>query len=344
MRKDFSRVAVLILNYNGKCYLRRCLDTVLSQSLTYGGYDVYLIDNASVDGSVEYVRENYPSVKIIQNKMNLGFAGGFNIAIEKVIDKYDYLVILNNDVIVEENWLEELILPFKRDPKIGICTSLVLFPDGELIDHAGGYVLNLAFGVVGGFMGRKSIRTIRFTSYFPVFYASGCAMAVSTTLLKKIGCFDPTYFMYYEDVDLSWRAQLAGYKVVCNPNAVLYHLGSGREKKLEGSLEYHKEKNLLSTFFANLSFVNLIMFFPLLVSCRLLIVSLIYLRESKICFRARLRGIAYFIKNARYNLEKRKITQKLRRVPDRVVFSSNPTPLFSLRLFIQEFKKFKHSN
>lgn len=324
-----TRVAIIILNYNGKRFLSDCIKSVLEQS--YRDFRIYLVDNNSTDGSVEFVRRYFQEVEVIVNSDNLGFAAGNNVGFSKTMNHHDYIVLLNNDTRVDKDWLKELLKPLEIGENIGISTGLVLSWNGEHIDHAGGQILNLLGGCFGGYQPtRNSVPK----GIFNIFYGSGCSLAIKSTVLKDVGFFDPSFFIYYEDVDLSWRCLLRGFNVVCNPRSIVFHLGSA---PMSGPIyvskpiwEFHKEKNLFAVMFRNLGTMYLVaLFLPLLLT-RLFFIFY-RLRISTDVFRARISGLKYFFTHLPYYHQGRNKIQSRRKRQDWKVFRSNPRPIFSVK-------------
>jgi len=219
--KAAPKVAVAVITHNGKKYLKTCIESLLNQ--TYKNFDIYLIDNASSDGSSEYVKQNFPMVKIIRFEKNLGFAKAYNIAI-RMIDA-DYIALLNDDTKAHPKWLEELVKAALEDEKAGALGSLILFLDHpNIVQHAGGMITPIGGGIDIGF--GKPLHKVDLRKRY-VGYVCGAAMLVKKDAFEKVGGFDNDYFAYFEDVDLCWRMWLQGYKVVLVPTSVVYHKYGG---------------------------------------------------------------------------------------------------------------------
>jgi GT2 family glycosyltransferase len=215
------KVAVMVITHNGKKYLKTCIESLLNQ--TYNNFEIYLIDNASTDGSSEYVKQNFPMVKIIKFEKNFGFAKAYNIAI-RMIDA-DYIALLNDDTKVHPKWLEELVKAALEDEKAGALGSLILFLDyPDIVQHAGGMITPIGGGIDIGF--GKPLHEVDLRKRY-VGYVCGAAMLVKKEVFEKVGGFDNDYFAYFEDVDLCWRMWLQGYKVVLVPTSVVYHKYGG---------------------------------------------------------------------------------------------------------------------
>lgn len=221
-------VAIVILNYNGRHYLEQFLPFVLAS--TYANKRVIVADNASADDSVHFVRERFPSVEIIINDFNYGFAGGYNKALAQV--NADYFVLLNSDVEVTPGWIEPIIQVMESDSTIGVCQPKLLdYHRKEYFEYAGaagGWVDCLGYPFARGRVFEaleKDDHTYNDT--IPVFWASGAAMFIKAHVYRAVNGLDEYFFAHQEEIDLCWRVQLAGYKVYCCPAAVVYHVGGG---------------------------------------------------------------------------------------------------------------------
>lgn len=212
-------VSVVIPNWNGEAFLSVCLGSLAQQ--TYKDFEVVLVDNASTDGSLALVEEQFPWVKVILLPENRGFATAVNEGIRR--SHGQYIGLLNNDTEVAPHWLEELARALNSHPEVGICASKMLgFPDGEIIDAAGdGYCrYGFAFKIGRGELDRGQYDTSR-----KVFGASGGAALYRRSVLEEMGLFDEDFFMQYEDVDLNFGAQLRGHSCLYVPKAIIYHVG-----------------------------------------------------------------------------------------------------------------------
>lgn len=241
-------VSIIIVNWNGLNYLDSCLESVFN--LDYNNFEVIFVDNGSKDGSVNFVNKRFPKVKIIQNKKNLGFAKGNNVGIKKAKGKY--IATLNNDTKVDPSWLKELVSAAENDEKIGTCASKILIYDTpKLIDSAGIFIARN-----GGGENRGAILSSKryCNKKTEVFGACAAAALYRKKMLKDIGYFDQDYFAYFEDVDLAWRAQLAGWKCMFIPSAIVYHKGGGTSRKEASSFtKYLCERNRIWNVLKNAS-------------------------------------------------------------------------------------------
>lgn len=189
-----------------------------------------MADNASVDGSVEFVREEFPTVEVLVNTQNDGFAGGYNWALALI--ESEYYVLLNSDVEVTEKWIEPIIELMESDPKIAACQpKLLSFSNKHMLEYAGasgGWI-----DVLGYPLSRGRIFDVleedknQYDEIRPVFWATGAAMFVRSKVYHDLGGLDAKFFAHQEEIDLCWRMQLAGYTIMACPTSVVYHVGAG---------------------------------------------------------------------------------------------------------------------
>jgi GT2 family glycosyltransferase len=224
----FPHVAIVILNYNGRKHLETFLPSVLAS--TYPNTSVIVADNASTDGSMELVKSSFPSVKCLYNLTNEGFAGGYNWALKHV--NADYYVLLNSDVEVTLGWIEPIISLMETDPKIAACQpKLLSYHQPQLFEYAGaagGWIDSLGYPFSRGrVFDVCETDEGQYNDPEPVFWASGAAMFVRASVYHEMGGLDDSFFAHQEEIDLCWRMQLAGYKIMSCPASVVYHVGGG---------------------------------------------------------------------------------------------------------------------
>ena len=225
---DNLAVAILILNWNGRSLLPTCLPPLFDQ--TYTNHEIVVVDNGSTDDSVAFVREHFPQVRLIQNGENLGFSRGTNAGLRQI--SADVVVLLNNDVLVQPNWLAELVRPFHQDPQIGIVGCKLLFPDGT-IQHLGAE-LTYPLAHSHHFYYQEPDSS-QITDWQDVPYVTGASLAVRRNVLDSIGLLDEAFHpFYYEEVDFCTRARDAGFRVVVAPQAVAIHDESATMKSVSG--------------------------------------------------------------------------------------------------------------
>ena len=258
MAKVRCKASVVVLNWNGRPLLSACLDSLRNQS--WRDFEIIVVDNGSVDGSVEFVKECFPEVRIICLGENLGFCKGNNMGIREA--NGEYIALLNNDTEVDPHWLEELVKALDRHPEVGFCASkIVLYDTPHLIDSAGD-----AYSIAGSarkighldFALKEKYRRPRF-----VFGACAGAAIYRRSMLEDIGLFDEDFFIIQEDVDLSFRAQLKGYKCLYVPTALVYHRLSATLKTYSTEYVYYGHRNLEFVYFKNMPFPLLLLTLPL---------------------------------------------------------------------------------
>jgi GT2 family glycosyltransferase len=231
-------VSVIIVNYNGVNLLEDCLGSLRGQA--FRDFEVILVDNASSDGSLAFVRENYPEVKILQNRENLGYGGGNNVGI--VMSKGKYLCLLNNDTKADPNWLQRLVEASSAgDKKVGMYASKILdYDHPEVIDNTG--LVMYRDGIARG-RGRLEKDSGQFRSNEEVFFPSGCAGFYKKEMLDEIGLFDEDFYLYLDDVDIGLRARMNGWKCIYVPDAVVYHKYSATTDPYSPLKAYLVERN-----------------------------------------------------------------------------------------------------
>ena len=234
---DNPLVSVIIVNYNGKRHLEKCLESLMK--VDYEKYEVILVDNNSTDNSVEFVKNVYPSVIIIKLDKNYGFAEPNNIGAK--IAKGDFLLFLNNDTKVNPNFIQEMVNVFNQDSKIAISQSLLLKTNGE-IESSGDFI---------DIIGRAYMSKEKVTEVKEILGARGACMMVRKNIFWELGGFDKNFFASFEDIDLSWRAWIWGYKIVLVPNSIVYHTGGQTVQLLRSEIKFHGVKNTLVLCFTN---------------------------------------------------------------------------------------------
>jgi GT2 family glycosyltransferase len=232
------RIVVVVPNWNGEDSLKACLDSLLLQVPMP---HIIVVDNGSVDGSLTILQQ-YPDIEVIKHSSNKGYSGGVNPGFQRAIEyQASYVAAFNNDAIAQKNWLSLLVSQLDNDKRIGIATSKILSADGTYLDSTGECysVWGLAYP-----RGRGETKLDTYDSITSVFGASGGASLYRVGMLEHVGLLDENFFAYYEDVDLSFRAQLAGWKVAYVPEARAYHAIGATSGKMPGFTTYQTLKNL----------------------------------------------------------------------------------------------------
>ncbi len=257
------RIAVVILNYNGKRFLERFLPAVISRSSHMA--DIIVADNASTDDSVLFMEQHYPSIRMIRNGSNGGFAAGYNEALQQVDN--EYYVLLNSDIEVGENWLEPLLSMMDSDPLIAACQpKLLSFADKAYFEYAGaagGFIDKFGYPFCRGRLFQHVEKDDgQYDSPLEVFWASGACMFVRSELYHKMGGLDSDFFAHMEEIDFCWRLKHVGYKIMYCPHSEVYHIGGGTLPKNSPRKTYLNFRNNLSMLYKNLpsSFFTYVMF------------------------------------------------------------------------------------
>lgn len=241
------KIVVVIPNWNGADYIAECLASLQKQSLKA---HIVVVDNGSVDDSVAVITKNHPSVEVLEFPDNAGFAGGVNRGIRPAIEQgVEYIALFNNDAVADKDWLKNLVAAADSHPEAGIVTGKFMRFDKQHIDSTGDQYSTFAMPFPRG---RNQPDEGQYDTPGYVFGASGGASLYRTVMLKEIGLFDEEFFAYFEDVDISYRAQLAGWKVWYEPTAVAYHHVGGTSSKLGTFSRYHTIKNFYMLYAKNM--------------------------------------------------------------------------------------------
>lgn len=260
--KRGSAVAVIVLNYNGKHFLSESLPSLVKQS--YHQIKIYVADAGSSDGSVEYVKKSFKSVEVIRSTGDIGPSGLSNFAVPRTKGKY--VVLMSNDMKFDKDCVKQLVETLEEDPSVGICTSVLVQNKKDLLtkqyvlDNAGGDLDILGFGMPHSW--GKPFRTYP-RELEEVFFSYGGSFIIRRELFKKIGGFDRLFWGLSDDIDLSWRVRLLGYKVVVNPRSFLYHHVSptlGKNKRSRN--RFLSERNSLRMLLKNYSASSLVKILP----------------------------------------------------------------------------------
>ena len=221
-------VAIVILNYNGKKYLEKFLSSVVAS--TYTNKKIVVADNASTDDSVAFVKEYFPTVEVIINTENEGFAGGYNWAMQHV--QSDYYILLNSDVEVPPYWIEPIIEEMEKHPDIAAAQPKMLAyknPDSfEYAGACGGWIDYLGYPFSRGrIFDVLEKDNGQYNDVQDIFWATGAALFIRSNVFHQMKGFNASFFAHQEEIDLCWRIQLAGYRIVVVPQSKVFHVGAG---------------------------------------------------------------------------------------------------------------------
>jgi GT2 family glycosyltransferase len=243
-----ASVSIIVINWNGEEYLADCLEALLTQVTPDD--EIIVVDNDSTDSSVELVHSCFPGIKLLCNERNLGYAGGANTGLRS--GRGDVLILLNPDVKVLSGWLVALKDVLKKNERIGIAGCKLLFPDGKMIQHAGGKIdFPSALPVHYGF---RQCDSGQWDQIREVDYVTGAAFAVHRRTLDKVGFFDEHFYPgYYEEVDFCFRTREAGYQVLYVPQAVAIHYEHATLEEVSFHFYYFFHRNRLRFLFKYLT-------------------------------------------------------------------------------------------
>jgi GT2 family glycosyltransferase len=245
--RRWPAVSVVVINYNRREYLDACLGSLRALDYPADAVEVIFIDNASSDGSAEYVREAFPEVSVVVNDTNTVFAPAVNQGAELATGTY--LALINNDAEADPGWLRNAVTVLEAEEQVACVASKILRDDRETVDYAGG---QMAFYGHGFAKGNRERDDPADTHQRPTLFASGGAMVVRRDVFAEVGGFDASYVAFFEDVDFGWRLWVLGHEVRYVPGSVVYHRHHGTFNKFGYPRErYLLERNALATIFKN---------------------------------------------------------------------------------------------
>ena len=248
------KTAVVILNWNGLVFLKMFLGTIIKYTADSETV-VYVADNGSTDGSVEWIENNISEAKLIKLYKNHGFAGGYNIALEQIEARY--FVLLNSDIEVTENWLTPLVSYMDNNHDVASCQPKILsYYKKDYFEHAGAagcFIDKYGYPFCRGRVLNKVERDFgQFDTMIDIFWSSGACMIVRSDAWKRCGGFDADFFAHMEEIDLCWRFHKAGYRVCFIPDSVIYHVGGGTLPYSSPLKTYLNFRNSLFLLYKNL--------------------------------------------------------------------------------------------
>lgn len=260
------KIAIVILNWNGRDLLEKFLPSVVDYSLKDA--DVYVADNNSSDESITFLQNNYPQVKIIQNKINGGYAKGYNDALQHI--DADVYALVNSDIEVTQNWLKPIISAFEQNDSTAIIQPKLLdFKDKSKFEYAGaagGFVDFMGYPFCRGriFMNLENDQG-QFNDVADIFWASGACFFIKSDIYHELGGFDEEYFAHQEEIDLCWRVQNEGHQIKYVGTSEVYHVGGATLQESNPQKTYLNFRNSLFTIAKNVPkrFVFLVIFFRL---------------------------------------------------------------------------------
>lgn len=299
--------SVIVVNYNGSEYISACLTSLINQD--YANFEILLVDNGSTDNSLELVRQNFPSVRIVQNTENLGYSGAVNLAASKSSAKY--ISVLNMDVVVEPDWLHHLVSFLENNPNAGAVNPLILLADRPDTINALGqnvHVTGLGFNRMLNYPRSAADVNPRRVSGL-----QGAALVMPRELFAAIGGMNQANFMYHEDVDVSWLINMVGYDIYCVPESVVYHDYSLGMKAWK---YYYLERNRWALMLCVYDWVTLAFLVPFFLLTEAMMIAYC-LRSGKSFLMAKRDAIVWNWQNRERILSRRERIQAMRQCSDR---------------------------
>ena len=311
-------VSIIVLNRNGSKFLKECFASL--QKINYANRELIMVDNASTDESIEFMKNNFPKVKLLKNSKNLGFALANNLAADTA--KGRYLFFLNNDTKVKFDFLDFLVSAAEADKAVGICACKILTFEGKEEAEINYTCEDQSVGCTGrscdvyGWQGWEG----------PVFFAEGSALFIRKEIFDKLGGFDEKHFIFLEDLDLAWRVQLLGYKVKAVPQSVIFHFaggtvagGRGRKDAFVSNIKrrYLGEKNQMRNILKNYGAITLMKILPRYLILNICEMSYFLIKgKFKVFWQAYIKAHIWNMLNFSNTLRERKKIQAMRVVSD----------------------------
>lgn len=326
-------VTLINVSWNGRSLLEQHLPSL--DAIDYPNKEVIIVDNGSVDGSEIFVRKRYPHFKLVLNAVNLGTAEGSNVAVPHAGGKY--LFFVSNDMEFDPQIVNHLVVRCEGDPKIGICTVKMRRIIGqEMVNQIDSVGANID---LFGFPNSRGIYEEdhgQWDEFSEVFFSFGGAMFIRRDLFEKVGGYDPEFFTLTDDIDLSWRSRLAGYKVMVEPQAVLYHRVSATLTTSHNRAQkrFLSERNILRTLIKNYSLANLFWILPVWSALQLgEMIFFLFMRQPGSAL-ATPRSIVWNLKRMSSTLVLRRQVQDFRKVPDSAVMAHMQKTPEKLRMLV----------
>jgi len=257
-RYDSPLISIIIVNFNGLRFLEPCLSSLTTQS--FRNFEIIIVDNHSSDGSARYLREHFPLITLIETVKNLGFAGGTNTGIRA--SHGDFILTLNNDTITDPQFIENLARPMTSDPHLGMCASKMVFPDGRINSTA----ICISRSGAAWDRGMGELDHGQYDEPEEIFGPCAGAALYRRTMLDEIGLFDEDFFLFMEDVDLAFRAQLSGWKCIYVPTARVVHIHGGTAGFKSDISIYYGNRNLVWYVVKNFPSRTLLLSSPWIIS------------------------------------------------------------------------------
>jgi GT2 family glycosyltransferase len=317
---NIPKIFTVIPNWNGAEYLKDCIDSLLKQSVKC---EVVVVDNGSTDKSDEVLSSYGDKIIALKQDKNLGFAGGVNVGIRYALKhNADYIALFNNDAVADREWAKQLLNTIEPDKSIGITTCNLMQIDKIHIDSTGDFYCRSGIPFPRG---RNEVQKGQYDKHTEVFGASGGASLYRAEVFKDIGLFDEKFFAYFEDVDLSFRARLRGWRIVYSPKALVYHHVSATSSKLGYFAIFQSAKNFWLVMVKNLPAKLILKYSPFIIYRYFRMMAGRLVRGGMLTY---IKGSLAFIKLLPYALKERKKIQKSRKITvtelDKLIWHGKP--------------------
>jgi len=314
MRSDAKAplVSIIVVTYNGSDVVTECLESI--KGLRWTNREVIVVDNASSDNTLEQVSKVMPKSHLIRLLVNKGYGGGANAGAREA--KGEILLFANQDVSLDEKFLDGIVSMMTKDKSIGVCGGVIIAWDGswlvslgQVFERLTGYGLDCGFGSLHLGLRRR---------VEDVFSPNGAVFAVKRDVFSRVGGFDEDFFMYFDETDLSWRARIAGSRIVCCPDSVVRHR-IGMVRAYSTLSRYYIDRNSLLSGTKNYEFHNMIFFVPIALGVRITGIFVLALLGRIEYARSMAKAIGDFFAGFPTAWEKRATVQATRRLKDRQV-------------------------
>jgi GT2 family glycosyltransferase len=342
LHKKNPLISIITLNFNGKIFLKDYFDSLKKQ--TYKNFEIIFVDNGSTDGSLEYAKKYYPysNMIVVANKTNLAIAQGNNVGVRKA--KGDYILLLNNDIKVDKNYLRELVQGFEDIPQASVLQSKVVLMDKpEILDSCGSSWTDTGFVYHYGNQKKESLPM--YNRALPFFSGKSASMIIKREFIEKVGMYDDLYWGYYEETDHCHRGWIAGFETWYYPKAKVLHKFGGTTTIFDNDFkQFHNFKNKFSSFFVNFEIWYLFYLMPVFL-LQNIIISFGWLVTGKHKNTLALyKAIWWTVTHFSHIMKRRKEVQKTRTLSDLEIFKRarrNPRLSYYYYLFTTDLSKYK---
>ena len=334
--KTDDLVSVIIVNWNGRDWLQACLESIKSQ--TYPSIEIILVDNASTDGSLDFVRRHHPEASVVECEENLGYAGGNNRGICEAKGKYVFL--LNNDTKSEPDVVEKMVEAFDKIPLLGsVNPRITLMGSPDLLDNTGSFWTSTTYLYHYGF--GQDRNSPEYDKAFPVFYNNGAAMIIRRELIETVGALDEDFWCYNEEGDFCQRLWIAGYECWYYPESTVAHAKGASSSRFENPyVQFHAHKNRLMSYVKNFEAWTLVKVLPVYLAVNFTLSAYWLLKGETGLAAAFYKALWWNLIHIRGTLRKRASVQSFRCKLDKDIFSivkNNPSIGYYYRFIASSF-------